>query len=459
MLGIPLVHNIHPSSTGTLQTPMRIIHNMDWKKHYQEHLCSADEAVLQSLKKGSHVVFGHASAVPEHFVRAMYDNREKLEDITVFHLLFFGEAMHLRPEMKPFVNARINFLCGSSRPAIREHRVDFVPCHFHEVPALFQQGFYPVDVAVVQLSKPNEEGYCSFGISCDYTKPAADAARIVVAEVNEQMPFIAGDNLIHVSKLDYIIETNSVLKEIVAPPANEIELQVGAHCASLIEDGDTLQLGIGGIPDAVLSLLGDRKDLGIHTEMFTDGVMHLMKKGVITGAKKTLHPGKVVTAFLFGSKDLYEFVKDNPTVECYPVDYTNDPYVIGKNDRMVSINSCIEMDLTGQIASESIGSNQFSGTGGQVDFFRGVKRSKGGFSIMAFPSTAKGGSESRIVPLLKEGAIVTTGRTDVDYVATEYGIVRLRGKSLVERAKLLVSIAHPKFRPMLEAAIEERFEA
>lgn len=431
---------------------------MQWQELYQQRVCSADEAVVNSLKPGTKVVFGHAAAAPVRFSQAMYRQREKLENITVFHMLYFGNAPHLTPEMRPHVHPTLNFLEGNSRPASRDRRVDFIPCHFHEVPELFRQGFFPLDVAVVQVSTPNEEGYCSFGVSCDYTKAAAECAPVVVAEVNKQMPFIGGENLIHVSKLTHIIEVDEPIAEVLPPAISDLELRIGQNCASLIKDGDTLQLGIGGIPDAVLRALEGHKDLGIHTEMFTDGVMRMIRKGIINGKKKTLHPEKVVTSLIFGSKELYDFVNNNPMIECYPVDYTNNPDVIGKNDRMVSINSCLEMDLMGQAASESIGYEQFSGSGGQVDFLRGAKRSKGGISIMAFPSTAKKGAESRIVPILKEGACVTTGRNEVDYVVTEYGVARLRGATLRQRAEALTAIAHPDFRPALEEEIRRRFE-
>lgn len=430
---------------------------MNWQEKYKNRIVSADEAVLRSLSPKSNVVFGHAAAAPQHFAEAMYRNREHLLDVTVFHMLYFGKAWHLASEMEGHVRGFLNFLEGNSRPAYKDCRVDFVPCHFHEVPALFSEGFYPVDVAVVQVSEPDENGYCSFGVSSDYTKPAAEAAKIVVAEINPQMPYIGGDNLIHLDRIDYIIPINSAVVEVVNPPVGEIELQIGKHCAELIEDGATLQLGIGGIPDAVLSSLSGKKDIGIHTEMFTDGVMHAIRSGLINGKAKTLHAGKVITSIIMGSEELYRFVDHNDMIECYPVNYVNNPYVIAKNDKLVSINSCIEMDLTGQAASESIGYNQFSGTGGQVDFLRGARYSKGGISIMAFPSTAKNGEQSRIVPVLQEGATVTSGRMEIDYVATEYGAVRLRGQSIRRRAELLISIAHPKFRPWLEEAYRKRF--
>ncbi|KGN89210.1 4-hydroxybutyrate CoA-transferase [Porphyromonas crevioricanis] len=430
---------------------------MNWQEKYKDRIVSTDEAVVRSLQPGARVVFGHAAAAPQHFAEAMFRNRESLRDITVFHMLYFGKAWHLMPEMEGHVRGFLNFLEGNSRSAYRDRRVDFVPCHFHEVPELFSQGFYPVDVAVVQVSEPDAEGRCSFGVSADYTKPAAMAAKVVVAEINPQMPYIGGDNLISLEEIDYMIPIDQPVVEVINPPVGEIEKQIGKHCAELIQDGATLQLGIGGIPDAVLSSLDGKKDIGIHTEMFTDGVMHAIRSGLINGKAKTLHPGKVVTSIIMGSEELYRFVDHNDMIECYPVNYVNNPYVIAKNDRLVSINSCIEMDLTGQAASESIGYEQFSGTGGQVDFLRGARYSKGGISIMAFPSTAKAGEQSRIVPILKEGATVTSGRMEIDYVATEYGAVRLRGRSLRERAELLISIAHPKFRPWLEEEYRKRF--
>lgn len=429
----------------------------DWKTSYKERLVTANEAVVKGIKSGNNLVFGHAAAAPIRISKALYDNREYFKDLKVFHMLFFGTAWHLRPEMKDHLTPVLNFLEGNSRPGFDEKWVQFMPCHFHQVPDLFRLGYFPVDVAIVQVSEPDKNGYCSFGISNDYTKAAADNAKVVIAEVNKQMPYIGGDNFIHVSDIDYIVEVDEPLIEIPCPPIGETEMAIGKNCAALINDGATLQLGIGAIPDAVLQCLKNHKDLGIHTEMFTDGVMHMLKSGVINGKKKTLNPEKVITTLISGSKELYEFLDHNPTIEAYPVDYTNDPFIIAQNDNMVSINSCIEVDLMGQVASESIGHRQFSGSGGQVDYLRGATRAKNGISILAFPSTAKKGAESRIQPLLKEGATVTSMRNDVDYMVTEYGIAHLRGKTLKERAEALKNIAHPNFRPMLEKAIKERF--
>lgn len=430
----------------------------NWKSIYAERCTTAREAVIAGIKSGDKLVLGHSVATPDAVMEALYQERERFEGLTTFHLLYLGEAYHLRPEMQAHLKPYTNFVDKVSRPAVADNRVEFVPCHFHEVPSLFSTGIYSVDVAIVQVSPPNEQGYCSFGIVNDYTKSAAQAAKVVIAEVNKQMPRIeGGDNLIHVSDINHIVEVDRPL--VAVPPAKvgDLELKIGAYCAELIQDGATLQLGIGAIPDAVLQCVDDRKDLGIHTEMFTDGVMHLMRSGHINGKRKTLNPGKVVTTFVMGSQELYEFLDGHPDVEIYPVSYTNDPYIIGQNDNIVSINSCLEIDLTGQVASEAIGLQQFSGTGGQVDFLRGAKRSKGGCSILAFRSTAQNDQISRIVPTLAEGTTVTTGRNEVDYIVTEYGRVRLRGLSLPERAKALCSIAHPKFRPSLEAAIKERW--
>ena len=432
--------------------------NTSWQEHLAHHTTTALEAVQTAVKSGDFVVLGHAVATPSSLSQALFDDRERLTDVKVFHMLYFAEPWHLRPEMKGHVQPILNFLDKNSRPAYQDKRVDFLPCHFHELPSCFTNGIYPVDVAMISVSEPNDEGYCSFGVSCDYTKPAAEAARIVIAEINKQMPFIGGDNLIHVTKLDYIVPVDRPLVELPPPPIGEIEQRIGELCAELIHDGDTLQIGIGAIPDAVLQSLKGRKDLGIHTEMFTDGVMHMLQSGNVTGAQKTLHRGKVVSSIIMGSKALYDFVDKNDMIEMYPVDHINDPYVVGQNDHMVSINSCLEIDLYGQVASEAIGLSQFSGTGGQVDYLRGVKRSRGGRSILAFTSTAKAGTCSRIVPVLPLGATVTSGRNDVDYIATEYGVVRLRGLTLRERALALTSIAHPDFRPGLMSAIRERFD-
>jgi Acetyl-CoA hydrolase len=316
-----------------------------------------------------------------------------------------------------------------------------------------------VDVALIHVSEPDQHGYCSFGVAVDYTKPAAECAKTVIAQVNRNMPRTLGDSFIHVSNIDYLVESDDPIIELSPPKIGEVECAIGKNCASLIQNGDTLQLGIGAIPDAVLLFLKDKHDLGIHSEMFSDGVVELVEAGVITNKKKNFHPGKSVVTFLMGTRRLYDYVDNNPEVEMYPVDYVNDPCVIARNDNLISINSCVQVDLMGQVVSTSVGLKQISGVGGQVDFVRGANMSKGGKTIMAMPSTAAKGKVSKIVPLIDEGASVTTSRYDVNYVVTEYGIAQLKGKTLRERAQALITIAHPDFRPELIQAFEERFHS
>lgn len=430
--------------------------NRDALTPFKSKVVTADEAV-KHIQNGDLVVLSHAAAVPKLCVDALVRNAEKFKDVKIYHMLCLGEGKYMAPEMASHFRHVTNFVGANSRAAVAENRADFIPGFFYEVPSMMRQGLLPVDVAIVQLSAPNEEGYCSFGISCDYTKPAAEEAKIVIGEINAQMPFVGGDNTIHLSDIDFIVEADYPLYTIPQPKIGEVEEAIGKNCAELVKDGDTLQLGIGAIPDAVLQFLKDKKDLGIHTEMFADGVLELVRRGVITGAKKSLHPGKMVATFLMGTQDVYDFVNNNPDVELYSVDYVNDPRVIAQNDNMISINSCIEVDLMGQVVSECIGPKQFSGTGGQVDYVRGATWSKNGKSIMAMPSTASKGTASRIVPKVADGAAVTTLRNDVDYIVTEYGIARLKGKSLRERAEALISIAHPDFREELLSYYSKRF--
>lgn len=425
-------------------------------KPFPEKTVTADEAV-GAIKNGDRVVFSHAAGVPQETVKALIRNKERFSDIEIYHMLCLGNGDYLAPELETHFRHCTNFVGGNSRNAIAENRADFMPAFFFEVPYLFRRGQYPVDVAVIQVTPPDVMGNCSYGVSCDYTKPAAEQARVVIAEMNESLPHVGGDNFIHISKIDYIIPCVNALPEIPPAKIGEVEKAIGGYCAELIEDGATLQLGIGAIPDAVLMSLGDKKDLGIHTEMFTDGVIDLVQRGVINGKRKTLHPEKLVATFLMGSKRLYDFVNQNPAVELYPVDYVNNPCTIMKNENMVSINSCIEVDLMGQVVSECIGQKQFSGVGGQVDYVRGAMLSPGGKSIMAMPSTAAKGKVSRIVPFLAHGAAVTTSRNDVDYIVTEYGIAHLKAKTLKQRAESLIAIAHPDFREELTEEFRKRF--
>lgn len=431
---------------------------MDWNNLDNVSQVTAEEAVAH-IKDNDLVVVAHAAGAPQLCVDALINNYEAYHNVRVFHMLTLGKGICNAPEMEGHLHHITNFIGGNMRQAMKEGRVDFFPGYFSEVPSLMAPGeLLDPDVALIQVSYPNEEGYCSYGVSCDYTKPAAQNAKIVIAEMNRQMPFVGGDNLIHISKINYIVKADYPLHTIAPTEIKEVEEAIGKNCAQLVKDGDTLQLGIGAIPDAVLLFLKDKKDLGIHSEMVSDGILELVNAGVINGSRKQINPGKIVATFLMGTQALYDFVNGNDSVEMYPVDYVNDPFVIAQNDNVVSINSCVEVDLMGQVVSESIGLRQISGPGGQVDFVRGAARSKGGRSIIAMPSTASRGASSRIVPLIAEGAAVTTPRNDVDYIVTEYGIAKLKGKTLRERAKALIAIAHPQFRAELEAAYAERFE-
>ena len=428
---------------------------MVWKNAYKEKITTAAKAI-KSIKSNDYIVFSHAASVPKLTIRELMAKKEMYNNVHIYHMISIGSGEYLQPEAAHHFRHITNFVGANSRNAIADNRADFFPCFFKDVPKLLGD-IFPVDVAVIQVSTPDEDGYCSFGVSCDYTKAAAEKASVVIAEMNDIMPYVGGNNKIHLSKLDHIIPCANLIPEIPLPKITEVEKEIGKHCASLIDDGSTLQLGIGAIPDAVLLFLKKKKDLGIHTEMFSDGVVDLVEAGVITGKKKTLHPEKLVATFLMGTRRLYDFVDHNPDVELYPVSYVNDPLVIARNSKMVSINSCIEVDLMGQVASETIGLKQFSGTGGQVDYVRGTALAPDGKSIMAMPSTAAKGTTSRIVPFLAEGAAVTTSRNEVDYVVTEYGIAKLKGKTLQQRAESLINIAHPDFRKSLKQEFNKRF--
>lgn len=429
---------------------------MSWESIYKSKLTTANEAV-KAIKNNSRLVFGHAAGAPQTIEQALVENKANFNNLEIVHMINLGGSGYLQAGMEKHFRHNALFVGGTSREAIEGNRADFTPCFFHEVPRLFKENYLPVDVAIIHVTRPNADGYCSYGVSCDYTKPAAEVAQMVIAEANDQMPFVGGDNLIHVSKIDYIVETSNPIFEIPLPKIGEIEKAIGENCASLIEDGSTLQLGIGAIPDAVLMFLGGKKDLGVHTEMFSDGLIDLIEKGAVNGSKKTLHKGEMVATFLMGSKRLYDYVNNNDKVKLYPVDYVNHPTVIMQNEKMISINSCIEVDLMGQVVSDSIGTKQFSGVGGQVDFVRGASMSRGGKSIIAFPSTASGGKRSRIVSFIAHGAAVTTSRNDVDYIVTEFGVAHLKGKTLRQRAEALIAIAHPDFRAELTVELNKRF--
>lgn len=418
------------------------------KELYRQKLVSPEEAV-KAVRSGDRVALPLGCGEPAGLLRALFARREELSGVIIDQMLPFRQAEYLKsPEYARHIRHNSWFTSAHNRQGVNEGWADYTPGYFHEYPKYFQKY---VDVAVFMgtVSPMDERGYFSFGTSVDYTSTAAAEAKIVILEVNETMPYTHGNSLIHVSEVDYIVENNEPIPELPNPPLTETDIKIGQLIAERIEDGSTIQLGIGAMPNAVAQLLLDKKDLGIHSEMITDGMVDLVESGAVTGRKKTINRGKIIGTFAGGSRRLYDFLHDNPMVEMHPVSYVNDPYVIGQNYKMISINSSIEVDLFGQCASETIGTYQFSGTGGQTDFARGCVRSPGGKGFIALHSTAKNGTISKIVPTLKPGAIVTTTKNDVDHVVTEYGVAELRGKTARERALALINIAHPDFRDEL----------
>lgn len=416
---------------------------------YNSRLTTAEEAVSQ-IQSNSRVYLGGGAGVPQVLERTLVGRADELRNVEVVSVLTFAGAEYLAPEFASSFRHRGLFLGENAREAVGAGRADYTPIFLSEIPQLFRDGRLPLDVALIQVSPPDEHGFCSFGCEVGCTKPAAQNARTVIAEINARMPRVLGDSFIHLSKLDRIVETDYAPPEAPQGGFTEMHERIGALIADMIPDGATLQLGIGSIPDAVLFHLKDKRDLGIHSELFSDGVIDLVERGVITNEKKSLHPGKIIAGFLFGSQALYEFVHDNALIELHPTDYVNDPFIIAQNDCMIAINSALEVDLTGQVCADSIGPRFYSGIGGQVDFVRGAGRSRGGKPIIALPATAKGDEISRIVPQLKPGAGIVTSRGDVHYVVTEFGVASLHGKSIRERACELIKIAHPKFREELE---------
>lgn len=429
---------------------------MPWKSQYTPKLTTASNAI--SVIKDNHRVFltGNCS-VPRTLLAALVEYAPELCNVEIVQVLALAGDEYAAPHMSPHLRINTLFISSNVRQAVNEGRADFTPCFLSEIPGLFASGRIPIDVAFIQVSPPDEHGYCSFGIEVGVSKTAAEAAKIIIAEVNPKMPRTLGDSFIHVSKLDYVVEVEYDLPEVRLGVADDISDQIAQYIAGLIPDGATLQTGIGSIPDAVLQYLTNHKHLGLHTELFSDGVIPLVQSGVMSCERKTFHSGKMVAGFLLGTRELYDFVDDNPIVELHPTEYVNDPFNIARNDRMVAINSAIEVDLTGQVCADSIGTRLYSGVGGQVDFIRGASRSKGGVPIIALPSTAKHGELSRIVPTLKTGAGVVTTRNDVHYIVTEYGVADLYGRSIRQRAMALVDVAHPKFRAELAEQAEELY--
>jgi acetyl-CoA hydrolase len=430
---------------------------MSWLEQYQSRISTAEE-VVKSIQSGDRIFLTGNCSVPQMLLTALVNRAQELEGVEIVQVLTVGPAPHADPAMYGHLNINTLFISSNIRQAVHEGRADFTPCLLSEIPLLFRNRQLPLDVALIHVAPPDEHGFCSLGIEAGLIKTPAQVAKTVIAEVNQQMPRTLGDSFIHVSKITHAVPVDYPLAELPMGETTELSMKIGSHIAELIEDGSTMQMGIGAIPDAVLNFLHDKKDLGVHTELFSDGVMELVQLGVLTNEQKTLHPGKIVAGFVLGSHELYDFVDDNPIVELHPTEYVNDPFVIAQNEKMVSINSAIEIDLTGQVCADSIGPKLYSGVGGQLDFVYGAARSKGGKPIIALPATVElrdGSRLSRIVPTLKEGAGVVTTRNHVRYVVTEFGVADLYGKTIRQRSRALIDIAHPDFRPELEKTAKE----
>jgi 4-hydroxybutyrate CoA-transferase len=411
---------------------------------------------LMTVKSGDRVFIHGIAAAPKTLIAALTARSDELRDVEIVHLHTEGEAPYAAPEHLKSFRVNVFFVGANVRDAVNTGRGDHIPVFLSEIPAMFRKGVLPIDVALVNLSPPDKHGYCSLGVSVDIARAAVDCAKRVIAQINPQMPRTIGDALIHIDELESVVEVDESLHEIQIPEITEIDAAIGSTIAGVIEDGATLQMGIGSIPNAVLAALKDHKDLGVHTEMFSDGLIDLVERGVVNGRMKAKHPGKIVAGFVMGTRRLYDFVDDNPQVLMLDIAYVNDTSTIRRNPKVTAINSAIEVDLTGQVCADSIGMRQYSGVGGQMDFIRGASLSEGGKPIIALPSITSRG-ESKIVPFLKQGAGVVTTRAHVHYIVTEYGIADLYGKNLRQRAHALIQIAHPMYREELERHAFERF--
>ncbi|MEW5829172.1 MAG: acetyl-CoA hydrolase/transferase C-terminal domain-containing protein [Chloroflexota bacterium] len=432
---------------------------MAWIDVYKSRVVSAGQAASAIQSNMRLFLTGNVS-VPQKVLAALVKRAPELQNVEICQALTVGPADYVSPEMQGHLRVNSMFISANIRKAVHEGRADFTPVLLSEFPLLFKNGHLPLDAALIHVSPPDEHGFCSLGVEVGLTKSPAESARIIIAEVNEQMPRTLGDSFIHVSRLNYIVPVNYPISELPMSdegPSEVIE-QIAGAIAELIPDGATMQMGIGAIPDAVLKYLHHKKDLGVHSELFSDGVIELVEAGVLTNARKTLHPGKIVAGFMLGTRKLYAWADDNPLIELHRSEYVNDPFVVAQNERMVAINSAIEVDLTGQVCADSIGPKLYSGVGGQLDFIYGASRSKGGVPIIALPSTTTlrdGTRISRIASLLKHGAGVVTSRNHVRYVVTEYGVADLYGKTIRQRAQQLINVAHPDFRPDLEREARE----
>jgi 4-hydroxybutyrate CoA-transferase len=428
---------------------------MNWMDDYKSKLRSAADAV-GLIESGDCVYYGGNAAIPQTLVRALAARRDELHDVQLNHVLLVGDDPLSAPGMEGHFRHNSLFVGPADRQAVNDGRADYVPIFLHMIPRLFRDKIVPLDVTMVQVSPPDEHGFMSLGVETLASVAACQAAKTVVVQVNEKMPRVLGDCFLHVNRVSAIVEHTEPLPLLRAQPATEVEKTIARNVIGLLQPGATVQMGIGGIPDSVYEAMEGNLELGIHTEMMSDGAMRAIERGVVTGTRKTLHPGKVVITFALGSDQLYAFLDNNPLIEAHPVNYVNDPEIVSRNDNMIAVNSAIEVDLTGQVCSDSIGSYIYSGFGGQVDFIRGAARSRGGRPVIALPSSAKGGLMSRIVPYLKEGAGVVTSRADVHYVVTEHGVANLFGKNLRERVEALVLIADPRFQDDLLRAAKER---
>ncbi len=418
-----------------------------WQQMYGEKLVSADEAAA-AIESGDHIWFPVGAGEPDVFLKALVERKKTLQGV-VTHQILPAKPGYFDEETAPHIRHDSLFLSGASRAAVQGGWADLTPNYFHEIPRLIRE-YWPADAVSAVVSPMDEHGYFSLSLGVDYTWEAIKKAKKIIVEVNQQAPRCYGNCQVHVSQVTHVVECPNPIPELPSAPLSEIDKAIGAYVAELIEDGSTLQIGFGGVPNAVCKALMDKIDLGIHTEMITEGIMELAECGAVNNSKKTWNKGKLIGTFAWGTNKLYEFMNCNPMVEMHPVDFTNNPYNIGRHDNMVAINSTIEVDLLGQCCSESMGPKQWSSTGGQVDFFRGANISQGGKGFVTMPSTAKKGTISRIVPMLTPGAVVTTNKNDVDHVVTEYGVAKLRGRSLRERAKALIAITHPDFRIELQ---------
>lgn len=427
----------------------------NWKQTFKEHFATA-EAAVRSIDRETSILIGSGAAEPIELVQSLVTHGEHLGGNHIVHLMTLGPAPYVQPGLEKRFRHTAFFIGKNVREAVQSGRADFMPVFLSEIPRLIRSGRVKVDVALIQVSPPDRHGYVSLGVSVDIVRAAVDSADLVIAELNPQMPRTHGDSFLHIDRIRHCVPVDYELPEHPRPQQDDVSMEIGRHVARLVPNGATLQIGIGKIPDAVMTALQDHGDLGVHSEMVSDGTMELAEAGVINGRKKTLLPGKLVTSFIMGSEKLYKWCHDNPVIEMRPSEFTNDPFVIARNDEMVSINSALAVDLTGQVAADTLRGKFFSGIGGQVDFIRGAIGSRNGKAIIAMPSTAQRGTVSRIQLALQEGAGVVTSRGDVRYIVTEYGAADLWGKTIRQRSMALISISHPDFRADLLSAAKER---